>query len=319
MDACFIIDPIDTLTPKKDTSLDLAMEAQRRGHGVYVCTAEDVYATPEGLHAKAQRLEMRDELGAEAHMDPTLFTLSEPAPLALDTCGAVFVRKDPPFDVGYLTLCLLLDTLGEHVRLVNPGRALRLISEKLTALRFPDVIPNTLVSYDPQTVREFATRYDKVVLKPCYMGGGVGIVMVSADDPMFQQKCETILALEPHGPIIAQEFVAQASGGDTRVMIVDGEIVGAVGRRPPEGEFRANVAVGGTEAWADLTPVQTERAAKIGEFLREHNVLFAGLDFIGDHLIEMNVTSPTLVKELKRVGGPDVSKLIWDRIEAGAV
>ncbi|MEM9422291.1 MAG: glutathione synthase, partial [Pseudomonadota bacterium] len=164
----------------------------------------------------------------------------------------------------------------------------------------------------------FAKKHEKVVLKPSYFGAGSGVVLSAADDPDFGGHIQTILDIEPKGPVIAQGFLPEVADGDTRVMMLNGEVMGAVGRRPPEGEFRANIAQGGTEFAPTLSNAQRAIAKEVGAFLVEHGIVYAGLDFIGNHLIEMNVTSPTLVQELRRVGGPDMSKLIWDHLEAKA-
>jgi len=318
MKALFIIDPLDGLKPYKDTSIDLMVEARQRGHEVYWCGPEDVSAGSHGVSAFARTLALDASIREHKTMATASWESGAPADTPLQGFGAIFIRPDPPFDQRYLSLALLLDPLTESVQFVNRPDALRLISEKLSALHFPQAIPQSLISYRAEALRAFAGSFDKVVLKPCYLASGNGIVVSAADDPDFETHVAGILAAEPKGPVIAQEFLPEVREGDTRVMVIDGEVVGAVGRKPAVGEFRANIAAGGSSIAATLTDGQRAAAVEVGRMLKAHGVLFAGLDFIGDRLIEINVTSPTLVQELRRLGGPDVSKLIWDRIEERA-
>ncbi|WOI54633.1 glutathione synthase [Parvularcula sp. LCG005] len=315
MRALFIIDPLDSLKPYKDTSLDLMAEAQGRGYDVAFCEYTDIHAGSEGVLGTVQLIEFVKDIHTAMTMTPDLYRLEGPEIEDLSDFDVIFIRKDPPFDQAYLSLTLLLEPLEGDVLFVNSPSGVRAISEKLSALRFPDFIPETLVSYEPEVLRAFAGDHDKVVLKPCYYGSGKGVVVSSADDPDFETHVNNILQLEPFGPVIAQGFLPEVADGDARVMMLDGDFVGAVGRKPPEGDFRANIAVGGTEFHVDLTPRQEEIAAEIGDYLRQNGILYAGLDFIGDKLIEINVTSPTLIKELRKVGGPDVSAMIWDLLE----
>jgi glutathione synthase len=318
MKALFIIDPLDGLKPYKDTSIDLMVEARERGHEVFWCGAEDVSAGSQGVSAFARTLELDASIREHKTMATATYESAAPADTPLEGFGAIFIRPDPPFDQRYLSLALLLDPLKDSVQFVNRPDALRLVSEKLSALNFPQAIPQSLISYRSAALKAFAGGFDKVVLKPCYLASGNGIVVSSAGDPDFDTHVANILAAEPKGPVIAQEFLPEVSEGDTRVMVIDGAVVGAVGRKPAEGEFRANIAAGGSSIAATLTEGQRAAAVEVGAMLKAQGVLFAGLDFIGDKLIEINVTSPTLVQELRRLGGPDVSKRIWDLIEERA-
>ena len=246
---------------------------------------------------------------------PSNSQIGEPRRVALEQYDAIFIRKDPPFDSDYMSVCLLLDPLVGQVKFVNSPRGLRIISEKLTAFLFSDTTPASLATYQLDDALEFAKQFDKVVLKPSYFGSGTGVRSSSATDPEFKQHLEFILNTEPKGPAIIQEFLPEVKNGDTRLMLLNGEILGAVGRKPPEGDFRANIAQGGSEFAVDINQTQRDIALKVGQLMKEQGIIYAGLDFIGDKFIEVNVTSPTLIRELRRVGGPDGSKLIWDFIE----
>lgn len=317
MRALFIIDPIGGLKPYKDSSIDLMAVAQARGHEVAVCEMKDVFAGTDGVMATVTPVELGADVRGHKTMDGAPVTLGTPEKVKLDTFGAIFIRPDPPFGMEYLSLCLLLDPLVGKVAFVNSPRGLRVVSEKLSALLFPDASPKTMAGYRAEDIRAFAKKHEKVVLKPAYFGGGEGVTLASSEDADFDAKVQAILNTLPHGPVIAQEFMPEVADGDTRVMIVNGEPVGAVGRKPAAGEFRANIAAGGSEFAAELTPAQRGISERVGAFLVRQGILFGGLDFIGSKLIEINVTSPTLIQQLRRLGGGDVSESIWQAIEAG--
>ncbi len=316
MRACFIVDQIDTMIPYKDTSLDLMVEAQARGHTVDAIEGfHGVSAGTDGVVGQVRSIRLSPDVRDNKKLTADNATIGEARTEDLAGYDAIFIRNDPPFGMDYFSMALLLSPLEGKVQFVNSPNGLRVISEKLSSLCFPSFIPDSFASYDPVALRTFAQKHEKVVLKPSYFGAGSGVVLSAASDPDFEKHIETILAIEPKGPVIAQGFLPEVADGDTRVMMLAGKVMGAVGRKPPEGEFRANIAQGGTEFAADLSDRQMAIAEEVGRFLTEHRIIYAGLDFIGDHLIEMNVTSPTLVQELRRVGGPDMSKLIWDYLE----
>lgn len=318
MRACFVIDRLSGLHPSKDSSLDMMLEAQRRGHECWFIEGLRLSAGSEGVFGYAARIEVADDARAHKSFDPDLFEVGEADWTDLSRFDAIFIRKDPPFDEGYLSLTLMLEPLQGGPQFVNSPRGVRTVSEKLSALLFSQAVPETLATYDLEQAYDFAGRFDKVVLKPSYFGSGKGVFVSSAADEAFDKNFNVVLKTKPFGPVILQEFLPEVYDGDTRVMMVDGQVVGALGRKPAAGEFRANIAVGGKEFLANLTQEQVRIAQEVGAFVKGQGIVFAGLDFIGDKLIEINVTSPTLIQELRRVGGPDVSRLVWDHIEAHA-
>ncbi|MET0544764.1 MAG: glutathione synthase [Caulobacterales bacterium] len=315
MRACFIIDPIEKLKPKKDSSIDLMIEAASRGYQVDFCLYNDVNAGSEGVSGEVRSIEMSPDIRATYKWDPSLAKIGAARNANFADYDVIFIRKDPPFDDGYFSLTLLLEPLEKKVVFVNSPRGVRTVSEKLSALHFAEFTPPTFASYSVERLRTFAQRFDKVVLKPCYLGSGEGVVVSYAADEKFKDYVEFILDRAPRGPVIAQAFLPEIVDGDTRVMMIDGEPIAALGRKPSEGDFRANIAVGGTEFFVEPTPAQMTIAKTIGGFLRENKIIFAGIDLIGEKLIEINVTSPTLIQELRRVGGPDISKKLWDALE----
>lgn len=315
MRACFITDPIDRLKPAKDSSIDLALEAMSRGYRVDVCAHHHISAGTDGVFARTTQLTLNENVRDQKKLDASNHALGPAERVNMQDYDAIFIRKDPPFDSDYLSLCLLLDPLCDVVAMVNSPRGLRIVSEKLSALLFRDAAPATLATYDKQEAAEFASRFPQVVLKPSFLGSGEGISISTASDSKFETYLDVILSSEPKGPVILQQFLPEVKAGDMRLMLLDGDILGALGRKPPEGDFRSNIAIGGKEFAVEISPKQREVALEIGAFLKGCGIVFAGLDFIGDHLIEINVTSPTLIQELRRVGGPDASKRIWDHIE----
>lgn len=323
MRACFIIDPVAGLKPYKDTSLDLMRVAIERGLEVDFCEAHDVLFADGATWANARPVPADAAARWEADAagpggKAVMAELAAIAPRRVDgrDYDFVFIRKDPPFDQSYVSLCLQLDNLAGPT-FVNAPRGVLAISEKLSTLRFAAHAPRTLVTFDPAAVRAFAAEEGRVVLKAAYYGQGTGVFARAHDAEDFDEVVAQVLALEPRGPVIAQAFLPEVVNGDTRVMMLDGEPVGAVGRMPAPGEFRANIAAGGHEFATELTADQARVAGEVGGFLRDNGIIFAGIDFIGSKLIEINVTSPTLVRELRKVGGVDVSTLLWDRLLAG--
>jgi len=228
----------------------------------------------------------------------------------------VFIRKDPPFDSQYLALTYLLDRPGHDGRFINAPRGIREVNEKLFATRYSDWTPQTLVTWSFEEALRFARQYEKVVIKPSYFGSGKGVSLSSHSHPDFASTFATTLALEPVGPVLVQQYLPEGKGGDTRVMLLDGVPLAAVGRRPAPGEFRANIALGGEAIRVEISAEQRRIATDIGKDLTELGIVFAGLDFIADKLIEINVTSPTLMQELQRVSGFDMAASLLDRVEA---
>jgi len=307
----FIIDPLDALNPKKDSSLDLMLEAIRRGHEVSVLEYSDVISRDGRVFARST------VVAAEAVALTAGTTVRRAAPasvLPLSTYQFVFIRKDPPFDTQYLALTYLLDAATHETRIVNSPSGLREVNEKLFANRYARHAPSTVVTWDFEEARRFAAGCFKVVLKPTFLGSGSGVFLTSAQDENFEQLFRTVLRMESLGPVVVQAYMPEGKAGDTRVFLLDGEPVAALGRRPPENDFRANVAQGGTAFAATLSDAQAGIARELGVELKQAGIVFAGLDFIGDRLIETNVTSPTLIQELRRLSGFDMSKTLLDHL-----
>lgn len=300
------IDPIETMVVARDTSLALMIEAQNRGHEVWWFTPNDVFFDTGAVKARAHRASV--SLNPEGHYQ-NLETAARP----LDEFDVILVRQDPPFDMGYVSNTYLLELTKALV--LNPPLGVRNISEKMSIMRFPELTPKTWVGRDLDALEAFAKRFDQVVLKVLYLMGGDGVIKLRASDPDFRARARHFMDAVGREPILAQEFLPAVSGGDKRLFVLDGEPFGAVKRMPQGGDFRANLHAGGIAEGTEIDAADRAIAAAVAPLLKREGILFAGLDVIAGKLIEINVTSPTLVQELKRFSGLDLPKAFWDKVE----
>ncbi|MDB0059938.1 glutathione synthase [Planktomarina sp.] len=303
----FQMDPIESVDINGDSSFHLALEAQARGHDIYYHTP-DMLAFQNGkVTAKGQKMQLSREQGN--HVD--LGAIEE---LDLQSFDVVWLRQDPPFDMGYITSTHLLDLLKPHTLVVNDPFWVRNFPEKLLMLQFPDLIPPTTIARDLDTLKVFKAIHSDVIVKPLYGNGGAGVFRLTPEDRNIASLHELFIGINRE-PLIIQKFLPDVSNGDKRVILVDGEAVGAINRVPATGETRSNMHVGGRPEKIGLTARDLEICARIGPTLREKGQVFVGIDVIGDYLTEINVTSPTGLQELQRFDGIDVAALIWDVIE----
>jgi glutathione synthase len=301
------MDPIEKMIVNHDTSLALMVEAQARGHEIWWWAPGDLVYENGVIKARARRVWVSLEEGNH-------YKAQEEAVRAADDFDVILVRQDPPFDMGYVTNTYLLELT--KARVINPPLGIRNISEKMSILQFPELIPKTWVGRDVQALEGFAKRFDQVVLKILFMMGGEGVIKLSAGDPEFEKKARAFMSAAGREPILAQEFLPAVSAGDKRIFVLDGEPFAALRRLPKEGDFRANLAVGGKAAPGELDDTDRAITAAVAPLLKREGIVFAGLDVIAGKLIEINVTSPTLAQELKRFTGLDLPKAFWDRVEA---
>jgi glutathione synthase len=227
----------------------------------------------------------------------------------------VLMRQDPPFDMAYITAAHFLETIHPATLVVNNPAEVRNAPEKLFVTGFPGLQPPTLITSDAQAIEDFRARHGDMVLKPLYGGAGSGVVRLNADDPNLDALLE-LHAMISREPVIAQKFVPAVAAGDKRILLVDGEPIGAINRIPAAGQVRSNLAKGGRAEAVALTARDREICDAIGMELKDRGLLFVGIDVIGDYLTEINVTSPTGAQQLKRFGGADAAARLWDRIEA---
>ncbi len=303
----FQMDPIETVDIDADSSFRLALEAQSLGHDIYYYTP-DMLAVEEGrVTAKGRKMTLRRERGN--HVD-----LGSMEHLDLHGFDVIWLRQDPPFDMGYVTTTHLLDLLAGDALVVNDPFWVRNYPEKLLMLQFPDLIPPTTIARDLDTLKAFRAKHGDVIVKPLYGNGGAGVFRLTPDDRNIASLHEMFTGINRE-PLIIQKFLPDVSNGDKRVILVDGDPIGAINRVPAEGETRSNMHVGGRPEPVALTDRDIEICKAIGPLLREKGQVFVGIDVIGDYLTEINVTSPTGIQELERFDGVNVAGAIWDAIQ----
>jgi len=302
------MDPIEAVNIESDTTFLQAMEAQNRGYPVWVYDFRTLALEDGRLFCRARPVTLRQVAGD--HFDAGDWVKLD---LAEDV-DVILMRQDPPFDMAYVTATYLLETVHPRTLVVNDPTEVRSAPEKLLATRFPGLQPPTLISSDPVALDEFHARHGDVVLKPLHGAAGSGVVRLKAGDPNLGALIE-IHATGSRDPLVIQKFVPAVEKGDKRIILIDGEPVGAINRIPAAGAVRSNLRVGGVAAPVELTPRDREICAAIGPTLRERGLIFVGIDVIGDYLTEINVTSPTGAQQLKRFTGVDAAALMWDVIE----
>ena len=302
------MNPVEGINIDTDTTFMMMLEAQARGHRLWVYTPERLALEDGRVTARGRDLTLQAVSGDHHRLGA--FEVRNLAEM-----DVVLMRQDPPFDMAYISAAHFLELIHPATLVVNDPAEVRNAPEKLFVTRFPGLQPPTLITSDAEAIYGFRARHGDIVLKPLYGGGGSGVVRLKADDPNLDALLE-LHAMIGRDPVIAQKFIPAISKGDKRILLVDGEPVGAINRIPADGQVRSNLARGGRAEAVSLTARDTEICAAIGPELRARGLLFVGIDVIGDYLTEINVTSPTGAQQLKRFGGPDAAVRLWDRIEA---
>jgi glutathione synthase len=301
------MDPIDAIDINGDSTFALALEAQTRGHGLYHYLPQDLSLREGRVIAKARPLSVRREKGNH-------FTLGEAETLDLAGVDVVLMRQDPPFDMAYITATHILDHVHPGTLVVNDPVSVRNAPEKLFVTHFEGVMPPTLISSSRDEIMAFREKYKNIIVKPLYGNGGAGVFHIQPGDENLNSLLEMFTQMFRE-PVIAQKYLPEVRQGDKRIILVDGEPVGAINRVPAEGEARSNMHVGGRAEKSALTEREKEICDAIGPVLREQGLIFVGIDVIGDYMTEINVTSPTGIQEIDRYDGANLSGLIWDAIE----
>jgi glutathione synthase len=311
----YVMDPLMTsVNPETDSTFALMLEGQRRGHENFVCTLDRLFTDAGRGFALAERATVqRAPRGSHA-------TVASAERIAFDDLDVIWMRKDPPVDDAYLFACMILDLADRERTLVfNDSRSLRTVHEKMWALRFPALGPRTRIASSAQLLVEFIQQQGKGVIKPLHLMGGMGVLAFAADDPNLKSAAD-LLTAESKKPAVAQEFLPAVRQGDKRVILVDGEPVGAVLRVPRADDVRSNLHVGGSAVKADVDDADRAIAAVIGPHLKEAGLFFVGIDVIGGKLTEVNVTSPTGLQEIDRLdarsGDRAMPAILWTRAEA---
>lgn len=302
------MDPLEDVDIDADTSFALAECAQQRGAELFVYGPEHLsycegHILARTRPAKVQRIAETPGLFG----DETILDLAEDV-------DVVLMRQDPPFDMSYITACHLLEMVSDKTLVVNDPAYVRGTPEKLFPLAYPDIMPPTLISRDMQAIAAFRDEFRDIILKPLYGNGGVGVFRLKPGDSNFSSLMEMFME-RSREPIIVQAFLPDVKNGDKRVILIDGEAVGAINRRPLPGETRSNMHVGGTAEKTSLSEDDLRICGAIGPELKRRGQILVGIDVIGDKLTEVNVTSPTGLQELKRFSGIDAASLFWDVVQ----
>ena len=302
------MDPIGAVNIDGDSTFRIGLEAQARGHSLFFYTPDHLAFQEGRVTARGWPVELRREKGNHV-------TYGEATEVDLGGFDVVWLRQDPPFDMGYITTTHLLEMIHPKTLVVNDPFWVRNSPEKLLVLQFPQLIPPTAIARDLATIRAFKAKHGDIILKPLYGNGGAGVFRLDPNDRNLSSLHELFTSMSRE-PLIVQKFLPDVAKGDKRVILVDGEPVGAINRVPQEGETRSNMHVGGRPEKIGLTPRDLEICATIGPILREKGQIFVGIDVIGDYLTEINVTSPTGIQELERFDGTNAAARIWEVIEA---
>jgi glutathione synthase len=302
------MDHINSIRIAGDTTFALCLEAQKRGHVLYHYTPDRLNMRDGVVSARVEELNVRD-------IEGDYYTLGEKVSRDLSEMDVVLLRQDPPFDMNYITTTHILERIHPKTLVVNDPAWVRNSPEKIIVTEFPDLMPETLITKDPLEIAAFRKEFGDIILKPLYGNGGAGVFHLADGDRNLTSLMEMFGQIFRE-PFIAQRYLKDVRSGDKRIILIDGEPVGAINRVPSETDARSNMHVGGRAEKTELTEREREICARIGPSLRERGFILVGIDVIGDFMTEINVTSPTGVREVKRFGGADIAALFWDAVEA---
>jgi glutathione synthase len=302
------MDPIARINIAGDSTFALMLAGQARGHELFVYGPENLSMQDGRVFARMQRVVVRDVPGDH-------YTVEAPHLVDLTEVDVVLMRQDPPFDLAYITATHLLDHVHPKTLVVNDPTHVRNSPEKLFVTQFPDLMPPTLITRERESIEAFRAEHGDIVMKPLHGKGGEAVFKVAAKDVNFGSLFD-LFSVTFREPWVVQRFLPAVTQGDKRIILVDGVAAGAVNRVPAENDIRSNMVRGGAARPTDLTAREHEICARIGPALKERGLIFVGIDVIDGHLTEINVTSPTGLRAIRRLGGPDLALPIWQAIEA---
>ncbi|MEX0752124.1 MAG: glutathione synthase [Xanthobacteraceae bacterium] len=301
------MDPIERINIRGDSTFALLLEAQARGHALCYYTPDKLAMRDGRVFAAVRPLKVRDTEGDH-------FTLGEARRAELTEFDVVLLRQDPPFDLNYITTTHLLERIHPKTLVVNDPAHVRNAPEKMFVTEFAELMPPTLLTRDLAEIKAFRAEHGDIVMKPLYGKGGEAVFLVEKEDPNFASLFDFFSATFREA-WVNQKFLPAVRQGDKRIILVDGEFAGAVNRVPAADDIRSNMVRGGTAKATELTARERDICARLGPALRERGLLFVGIDVIDGWLTEINVTSPTGIRAIKNLGGPDIAAMVWDRIE----
>ncbi len=301
------MDHISTIQIEGDSTFALMLEAQARGHSLAHYTVDRLSMRDGRVYAKTEPVSVRDVAG-------DYFELGTAVETNLSDFDALLMRQDPPFHMGYITATHLLERIHPKTLVLNDPAEVRNAPEKIFVTEFPDLMPETLITRSNEEIRKFRDEFKDIIVKPLYGNGGAGVFRIKEGDQNLSSLLELFEATWPE-PFIAQRYLSDVRTGDKRIILIDGEAVGAINRVPSENEARSNMHVGGRAEAIGITAREEEICHRIGPFLRKRGFMFVGIDVIGDYMTEINVTSPTGIREVQKFGGADIASLFWDAVE----
>ena len=302
------MDHISTINMAGDSAFALMLEAQKRGHTLYHYTPDRLAMTGDTVAARLEPVDVRD--------DPKdYYTLGEPVRTDLGEIDVILMRQDPPFDLSYIAATHMLEKIHPKTLVVNDPASVRNAPEKLFVTEFADLMPPTLITRDRSEIDAFRSEHGEIVMKPLFGHGGAAVFRITADDLNYGSLYD-FFAATFREPWVIQKFLPNIKHGDKRILLVDGEFAGAVNRVPAAGDLRSNMVRGGAPRESDLTDREREICARLGPALRERGLLLVGIDVIDGWLTEINVTAPTGIRAVAKLGGPDIAAMVWNTIEA---
>ena len=301
------MDHISTVHIGGDSTFALGLEAQARGHQLFHWEPNRLQMRDGIVRAQIEEMSLRDKEGDH-------YTLGAPEDRDLSELDVILLRQDPPFDMAYITTTHILERIHPKTLVVNDPASVRNAPEKILVTEFADLMPETLITRDWDAITAFRKEMGSIILKPLYGNGGAGVFLVDENDKNFTSLLE-MFDQQFREPLIAQRYLKEVRGGDKRIILVDGEPVGAINRVPAENDARSNMHVGGRAEHSELTKREKEICERIKPALKEGGFIFVGIDVIGDYMTEINVTSPTGIREVKNFSGTDIAALVWDAIE----
>ncbi len=302
------MDPIEKINIAGDSTFALMLEASARGHHLFYYTPDKLSLDGRTVVAEAAPIQVRDVLGDHYKLGPV-------RTLPLATMDVVLLRQDPPFDLAYITSTHFLERLRPDVLVVNDPAAVRNAPEKLFVMEFPQLMPPTLITRGKDAIEGFRLAHGEIVKKPLHGYGGAAVFKIARKDPNFGSLYD-LFATTFREPWVVQRFLPQVVQGDKRIILVDGVAAGAINRVPAEDDIRSNMVRGGAAVATEFTQREREICETIGPELKRRGLLFVGIDVIDGHLTEINVTSPTGIRAIQKVGGPNLAASIWDAIES---
>jgi len=301
------MDPIERLNLAGDSTFALLLEAQERGYDIDIYTPNMLTLNDGLLSAEAQQIKAY-------HSPDRIEELNHPRSVLLDEYDIVLMRQDPPFDMSYITATHLLETIQDKTLILNNPFYVRNCPEKIFVNKYMKYMPHTLITRNISEIIKFRDKHEKIIIKPLYGNGGANVFYSDGADRNFGSIIENFLELNSE-PFIIQQFIPKVKEGDKRIILIDGEIAGAINRLPQDGEIRSNMHVGGLPAKTEITEGDAEICNAISQDLKDFGLFFAGIDIIDNLITEINVTSPTGIREILQLSGIDVAKIFWDKAE----